>query len=43
MRRHVHISWEEAIKRLVAAGALVVDPSTGTARVDSFDLTCLGS
>jgi hypothetical protein len=40
----VHWGWmERAGDRIRARSVVAIDLSTGTARVDSFELTCLGS
>jgi hypothetical protein len=43
MFRFTDILSNDAGDRIRARSIVVVDLSTGTARVDSFDLTCLGS
>jgi hypothetical protein len=43
MFRFTDILSNDAGDRIRARSVVVVDLSTGTARVDSFDLTCLGS
>jgi hypothetical protein len=43
MFRFTDILSNHARDRIRARSVVVVDLSTGTARVDSFDLTCLGS